>query len=332
MAPVKARSEPINPRHVNKHATPASSNDTEICRGRFAPSPSGPLHFGSVIAALGSFLQARHRHGEWLVRIDDLDGPRTAPGAVQAILADLERLGLCWDGEVCFQHTRGDRYRQGLEALRAAGWTFPCGCSRKDYQDVYPGTCRQGLAPGKRARTRRMRVDDVCIDLHDAVQGDCHQPLNESVGDFVIRRADGVFAYHLAVVIDDAEFGVTEVVRGADLLASTPRQIHLQRCLGLPTPAYAHLPVIVNANGQKLSKQTFAEPVADKPAVPLLIGALDFLGQQPPARLRDASLDELWLWAIENWRMDRVPRQRAIHWPTGRAAHYVPSKSDEMID
>jgi glutamyl-Q tRNA(Asp) synthetase len=290
------------------------------------------LHFGSVIAAVGSFLQARHQQGEWLVRMDDLDGPRTVPGASDAILADLERLGLHWDGEICYQHIRHDHYRVGLEILRAAGWTFPCACSRKDYQGIYPGTCRNGLAPGKRARTRRMRVADVCIELNDTVQGECRQPLNESVGDFVIRRADGIFAYHLAVVTDDADFAITEIVRGADLLDSTPRQIHLQRCLGLPTPAYAHLPVAVNGSGQKLSKQTFAEPVAGKRAVPLIIAALDFLGQQPHSRLKDANLDELWSWAIEHWRMDRVPRQRAIHWPTGKAARFVPPKSDKMID
>ena len=332
MAPSEARPNPIEPPHPSDSPAPVSSNGSERYLGRFAPSPTGPLHFGSVIAAVGSFLQARRANGEWLVRMDDLDGPRTVPGAVDAILADLERLGLYWDGEVCYQHTRSEHYRRGLEALRAAGWTFSCGCSRKDYQGIYPGTCRSGLAPGKRARTRRMRVSDICIELDDAVQGDCRQPLGESVGDFVVRRADGIFAYHLAVVIDDADFGITEIVRGADLLDSTPRQIYLQRCLGLPTPAYAHLPVAVNGAGQKLSKQTFAEPVADKPAVPLLVGALDFLGQQPHAQLRYASLDELWSWAIEHWRMDRVPRQRAIHWPTGKTARYVASRSDKTVD
>jgi glutamyl-Q tRNA(Asp) synthetase len=332
MAPVIARPETIKPRHHSQQATPVPGNGSEKYRGRFAPSPTGPLHFGSVIAAVGSFLQARRRGGEWLLRIDNLDRPRTVPGAADAILSDLERLGLQWDGEICYQHSRSEHYRRALETLRAAGWTFPCGCSRKDFEGIYPGTCREGLAPGKRARTRRMRVADVCIALEDAVQGECRQQLNESIGDFVIRRADGMFAYHLAVVVDDAEFGITEVVRGADLLGSTPRQIHLQRCLGLPTPDYAHLPVAVNASGQKLSKQTFAEPVADKQAVPLLMGALDFLGQQPDAQLSDASLDELWSWAIESWRMTRVPRQRAIHWPSGNAVHYVPSKSEKMFD
>jgi len=309
-----------------------SVDSTETYRGRFAPSPTGPLHFGSVIAAVGSFLQARCQQGAWSVRVDDLDGPRIAPGASDAILADLERLGLQWDGEIHYQQTRTDRYRQGLEYLRAAGWTFSCGCSRKDYQGIYPGTCRQGVAPGKRGRTRRMRVADECIAFNDAVQGDCRQSLNKSVGDFVIRRADGIFAYHLAVVIDDADLRVTEIVRGADLLDSTPRQIHLQRRLGLPTPAYAHLPVAVNGSGQKLSKQTFAEPVAHTPAVPLLIDALNFLGQRPHSQLRYANLDELWSWAIENWRLDRVPRQRAIHWPGGNAAHVVPRNPGKMGD
>ena len=326
MAPADIPSAPT------MHFSAESSHGSGEYRGRFAPSPTGPLHFGSVIAAVGSFLEARGRAGAWLVRIDDLDGPRTVPGAADSILADLERLGMHWDGEITYQQPRGERYREGLEALRVAGWTFPCGCSRKDFQGIYPGTCRERLEPGKRARTRRMRVADISIDLDDAVQGGRRQSLSESVGDFVIRRADGIFAYHLAVVIDDADERISEVVRGADLLDSTPRQMHLQRCLGLPTPAYAHLPVAVNPAGQKLSKQTFAEPVAGRPPVPLLIGALNFLGQQPHSELYDASVDELWSWAVENWRMDRVPRQRAIHWPEGKAARYVPSKSDELID
>ncbi|NIR58753.1 MAG: tRNA glutamyl-Q(34) synthetase GluQRS, partial [Gammaproteobacteria bacterium] len=182
-------------------------------------------------------------------------GPRTVPGAADGILADLQRLGLQWDGEVTYQHPRGEQYRTALERLRQDGWTFSCGCSRKDFDGIYPGTCREGLPPGKRARTRRMRIRDMAIALHDTIQGGFHQDLGEDVGDFVIRRADGIYAYHLAVVVDDAELGVTDIVRGADLLGSTPRQVHLQRCLGLPTPRYAHLPVAVNATGQKLSKQ-----------------------------------------------------------------------------
>jgi len=332
VAPQNPRSDAIEPHDSSESTLTAADAGPRAYRGRFAPSPTGPLHFGSVIAAVGSYLEARRQEGKWLVRMDDLDGPRTVPGAADSILEDLQRLGLDWDEEVCYQRTRTDRYREGLERLRWAGWTFPCGCSRKDYQRVYPGTCRYGLAPGKRARTRRMRVAETTIDLHDAIQGECTQNLQESIGDFVIRRADGIFAYHLAVVIDDAEFGVTDIVRGADLLDSTPRQIHLQRCLNLPTPRYAHLPVAVNGVGQKLSKQTFAEPVADKPAVPLIVAALEFLAQAPPQELRRASLDELWSWAIEHWDMHRVPRLRAIHWPNGKPAHYAASSSTKDID
>lgn len=294
----------------------------DVHRGRFAPSPTGPLHFGSLVAALGSYLQARSRNGQWLVRMDDLDKPRAVPGAAQQILVDLERLGFRWDVDVCYQSKRIDHYRVALERLRSDGWTFSCGCSRKDYVDIYPGTCRHGLAPGKRARTRRLRVADTIITLDDAIQGAHRQSLPEEVGDFVIRRADGIYAYHLTVVVDDAEQGITEIVRGADLLASTPRQVHLQQLLGLPTPVYAHLPVAVNAAGQKLSKQTYAEPVAGKPPVALLLDALEFLGQQPDAHLADASLDELWSWAIEHWRMEKVPRQRAILWTNGMRSCY----------
>ena len=332
MAPPTIRSGTSPPR-AGRHAPAATArHGSTFHRGRFAPSPTGPLHFGSVIAAVGSYLEARCRAGEWLVRIDDVDVPRTAQGAADAILADLEHLGFQWDGEVCYQSTRNDRYREGLERLRLAGWTFPCGCSRRDYAHVYPGTCRYGLAPGKRARTRRMRVADVCIDFVDAVQGHYSQRLDESVGDFVIRRADGIFAYHLAAVVDDAEFGITDIVRGVDLIDSTPRQVHLQRCLDLPTPRYAHLPIAINGAGQKLSKQTHAEPVSGAPAVPLILSALEFLGQQPPAQLGDATVEDVWDWAIENWRMQRVPRQRAIHWPTGRAARRVTPKPDSLAD
>jgi len=332
MASSTSRGRTLESPCTDERAAPILARETTVHRGRFAPTPTGPLHFGSIIAALGSCLEARRRSGEWLVRIDDVDGPRNATGAADSILADLERLGFQWDGEVCFQSARNECYREALERLRLAGWTFPCGCSRRDYDGVYPGTCRYGLAPGKRARTRRLRVADVCTEFVDAIQGPSSQRLDESVGDFVIRRADGIFAYHLAAVVDDAEFGISDIVRGADLLESTHRQVHLQRCLDLPTPQYAHLPIAVNGAGQKLSKQTYAEPVSDAPAVPLLIAALEFLGQQPPAELGGARLEELWHWAIANWRMDRVPRQRAIHWPKGKAAPYVAQKPGALAD
>ncbi|MDX1433704.1 MAG: tRNA glutamyl-Q(34) synthetase GluQRS [Gammaproteobacteria bacterium] len=309
--------------HADTRPTAAGTTPEHAHRGRFAPSPTGHLHFGSLVAAVGSFLEARARAGEWYLRIDDIDGPRTVPGASDSILRDLERFGLEWDGAVRYQSARIERYREALELLDASGWTFPCGCSRKDFARIYPGTCREGLPPGKRARTRRMRVGDTSIALEDRVQGLYRQPLGEEVGDFVVRRADGVYAYHLAAVVDDADEGVDEIVRGADLLASTPRQMHLQRCLGLPTPRYAHLPVAVNSLGQKLSKQTFAEPVSARDPAPLLVEVLEFLGQAPAAELRRAPLAELWAWAIDAWRLDAVPRCRAILWPGGKRARMM---------
>lgn len=301
-------------------------------RGRFAPSPTGHLHFGSLVAAVGSFLQARTHGGAWHVRIDDIDGPRTVPGAADSILRDLDRLGLEWDGPVRYQSDRLERYREALDTLSRDGWTFPCGCSRKDFLHIYPGTCRNGLPAGKRARTHRMRVDDLGIEFDDRVQGVFHQSLRDEVGDFVVRRADNVYAYHLAAVMDDADEGVDEIVRGADLLASTPRQIHLQRCLGLPTPLYTHLPVAVNGAGQKLSKQTFAEPISTREPRPLLLEVLEFLGQNPDSRLAEATLAELWAWALASWHLDTVPRCKAILWPGGMHARVTVLRDSKVKD
>lgn len=285
--------------------------------GRFAPSPTGPLHFGSLIAATASYLQARHHGGSWLLRIEDLDPPREVPGASDHILASLHTLGFIWDGPVLYQSRRHDIYQQALETLIAAGWVYPCACTRAEIADsnvgglrgaIYPGTCRQGLAPGRSARALRVRCDGTAIEFVDGVQGAQQQRLADEIGDFIVRRADGLFSYQLAVVVDDALQGVTEVVRGADLLDSTPRQIHMQNLLKLPTPRYLHLPAAVNAHGEKLSKQTGAPPLAlDQPSA-LLCAALAFLGQQPSATLRDASLEACWQWAIAHWDMTRIPR------------------------
>ena len=302
------------------HPTAPAMQPSKEYRGRFAPSPTGHLHFGSLVAAVGSYLQARAHGAAWHVRIDDIDGPRTVPGSADSILRDLERLGLEWDGPVRYQSGRVDRYREAMSILERNGWTFPCGCSRRDYDRIYPGTCRRGLPPGKRARTRRMRVGATSIELDDLVQGIYRQSLRDEVGDFVVRRADGVHAYHLAAVIDDADDGIEEIVRGADLLESTPRQVHLQLCLGLRTPRYAHLPVAVNAAGQKLSKQTFAEPVSTRAPVPLLVEVLEFLGQAPETELGHAPLADFWSWALSSWRLDAVPRRKAILWPGGKGA------------
>jgi len=286
-------------------------------RGRFAPSPTGPLHFGSLVAAVGSFLEARTRRGEWHLRMEDVDAPRCSAAAAGEILRTLEACGFAWDGGVVWQSRRGDAYAAALERLKAAGRVFPCACTRRELADsaiapdgaaIYPGTCRAGLAPGRTARAWRLRVGEARVGFDDAIQGRIDSDLARDAGDFILLRADGLFAYQLAVVVDDAETGITHVVRGADLLASTSRQIFLQQCLGVPTPEYAHLPVVLNAAGEKLSKQTRAAPVDSTRPGPALFAALAFLGQRPPAELRAAPMDELWAWAMANWRLADVPR------------------------
>ena len=290
--------------------------------GRFAPSPTGPLHLGSLVAALASWLDARQAGGRWLVRMEDLDTPRVMPGAADTILRQLDSFGLHWDGEVVFQGRRTDLYEQALRAL--SSFTYPCACSRKELEDsalaidgarVYPGTCRAGLAASRRGRASyavRLRTEDAPIEFTDRVQGRQSQRLARDVGDFVLRRADGVYTYQLAVVADDADQGVTDVVRGADLLDSTARQIALQRHLGVPTPRYLHVPVVVNAAGEKLSKQTHAPDA--QPAQ--LAQAMAFLGLSPPTGLAQG---DLLPWALGEWRADRVPRVRSRA-PTGAPA------------
>lgn len=290
-------------------------------RGRFAPSPTGPLHFGSLVAAVGSFLDARHRGGTWLVRVEDLDPPRTVPAAADDILRTLEAFGMHWDGEVIYQSNRADVYEHMLERLRRMDVVYPCACSRREIADsalpgsdgpVYPGTCRAGIGEGRTARAWRVRVDDAAIHFNDRVQGTIASRLATEVGDFVVRRGDGLFAYQLAVVVDDAEQGITDVVRGADLLGSTARQIQLQRLLDLPTPEYLHLPVAVNARGEKLSKQVGAAAVNPARAISLLYDALAFLGQAPPRELHHTDLGSVWGWAVANWDVGKVPKKTAI--------------------
>ncbi|HEY8554818.1 MAG TPA: tRNA glutamyl-Q(34) synthetase GluQRS [Burkholderiales bacterium] len=293
-------------------------------RGRFAPSPTGPLHFGSLVAAVGSFLQARASGGEWLVRMEDIDPPREMPGAAADILRTLERFGLQWDGAVMYQSRRAGAYAEAIERLRAAGAIYACGCSRREIADssvrgidglIYPGTCRAGLPPGREARALRVRTEGVRVAFEDRWQGRIECDLAREIGDFVVRRADGLIAYQLAVVVDDAAQGITEVVRGADLLYSTPRQLYLQRLLGLPAPRYAHLPVAVNADGEKLSKQTGAESVSRAPPVPLLRRVLLFLGQEAPEELEAADVESFWRYAIAHWRAERVPALNAAPLP-----------------
>lgn len=298
---------------------PVSPSTPAAPRGRFAPSPTGPLHFGSIVAALGSCLEARRQGGEWLVRMEDVDEPRCQAGADKQILETMESLGFAWDGPVMYQSQRKDRYREVLEELKRADHAYPCACSRKDLAGApsavdgsprYPGNCRNGLPPGASPRAWRLRVDDHAVSFVDAVQGPCTQHLERDVGDFVLLRADGYFAYQLAVVVDDADQGITHVVRGADLLDSTPRQIYLQRLLGIPVPAYTHLPVAVNEAGEKLSKQTRAAAVNASRPVASLLAAWRFLGQDVTPGIEDASLTEFWNWAFANWNSARIPRQR----------------------
>lgn len=273
------------------------------------------MHFGSLVAAVGSYLEAKSKGGAWLLRIEDLDKPREMSGAADAILRVLDAFGFAWDGPVVYQSRRQALYRNALEELRRQGLVYYCGCTRREVADssfngpdglVYPGICRGGLPPERIPRAMRLKVAGD-IGFVDRVQGEIYQMLEQDVGDFVLYRADYVYAYQLAVVVDDAEQGVTEVVRGSDLLLSTPRQIYLQRLLGLREPSYLHLPVALNEHGEKLSKQTLASPVDANAAVPVLCQVLDFLGQQPPIELRQAGLNEVWDWALKHWNAKRIP-------------------------
>jgi glutamyl-Q tRNA(Asp) synthetase len=313
-------------------------------RGRFAPSPTGRLHAGSLVGALASYLDARAHGGVWIVRIEDIDGPRTVPGADQTILHTLACFGMESDEPPLWQSTRTARYARAFERLEQAGLIYPCGCTRKEIADslasvhtrhttlAYPGTCRHGLR-GKIARAWRLRVPDgadALIAFEDRWQGAQTQNLATEVGDFVLKRADGQWAYQLAVVVDDAEQGITHVVRGADLLDSTARQIYQQRCLGVPTPAYLHVPVVENAQGEKLSKQTGAHALDERNPLPALVVAARHLGlhlasdaDRPapagtPPNPRYASLDAFYTDAVAAWgrRLADVPRAGQWQRPT----------------
>lgn len=289
-------------------------------RGRFAPSPTGPLHFGSLIAALASLLNARRQGGAWHVRIEDIDPPRERPGAADDILRTLERLALEWDGEVLRQSRRQPHYEAALAQLAGAGLTYRCVCSRQDIRRAgtagsdgprYPGTCRNSRHDSADAGIR-VRTGDAPVTVADRLQGTLTRCLESASGDFILKRRDGLYAYQLAVVVDDAAQGITEVVRGCDLLDSTPRQVYLAQCLGLPVPVYAHLPLAVDARGVKLSKQHAATPLARRDPAGALLAALAFLGQSPASELGDATPAEIVGWAIRHWSLDAVPRVKAI--------------------
>ncbi|VAW76541.1 Glutamyl-Q tRNA(Asp) synthetase [hydrothermal vent metagenome] len=286
--------------------------------GRFAPSPSGPLHFGSLVAAVGSYLDARTHGGDWLVRMEDLDPPREMPGASDDILRTLEIFGLHHDGEIMFQSHRHEAYQAILDQLVKQGLAYPCTCTRSEIREagtvngIYPGTCRNGLLPGRKERSVRLRVDDTVVHFTDRLQGHIEENLATQTGDFILRRADGLYAYQLAVVIDDAEQSITDIVRGADLLDSTARQIYLQKQLGLLTPRYMHLPVAVKQDGAKLSKQTFAAPLDHRQPTTQLALALRFLGQTVPVTLEMETTENFLRWAVSVWDTALLPQERNI--------------------
>ena len=276
------------------------------------------------MAAVASFLDARAAGGQWLVRMEDLDRPRCEPGAADSILRQLEAYGLIWDGDVLVQSLRDGAYAAALETLQTQGAVYPCACTRSQLvgaprshegEIIYPGTCRNGLPVGAAARSWRVRVPDVSTRFHDRIHGELQQNLAREVGDFVVKRADGLFAYQLAVVVDDAFQGITHIVRGADLLWNTPRQIYLQMLLGLPTPTYAHVPLITNAAGQKLSKQTLAPALPERGRGAVLTQALAVLGHPPPSELTAAGPAELLAWASAHWKIESVPTRPAVAKP-----------------
>lgn len=283
-------------------------------RGRFAPSPTGPLHFGSLVTAMASFLEARRRGGEWLLRIDDLDQTRCVPGMADQVMQTLERLGLHWDGQVVYQSQCNEDYQNALDELTSAGTTYVCHCTRNQIRaggrpgiegPVYPDTCRTRGFNDDGRHAVRVRTDNQPITFDDGLYGHQQQYLHEEVGDFVVRRADGYFAYQLAVVVDDARAGITHIVRGADLLLSTARQIYLQRLLKLPGTHYLHIPLVRDSAGRKLSKTDKDHPVDETRPVDTLLDAWRYLGQSQP-RDCDMSLPDFLDWAISHWQPSQL--------------------------
>ena len=322
VAPIHEMSDTAN--RPRGKTLPDSPSTTPSYVGRFAPSPTGPLHFGSLIAALASYLDARHHRGKWLVRIEDLDTTRCKPQWTTSILHTLEELGFEWDGDIVMQSARTGYYQSTLERLHEEQLLYTCTCSRKEIGDsvtlgiegpVYPGTCRfkqHAAVAGALSGALRVLTDDAAIEFDDRVQGRMAQRIESQIGDFIVLRKDGLFAYQLAVVVDDALQGVNQVVRGADLLDSTARQIYLQRQLGFSTPAYLHVPLAVNEQGQKLSKQTLAAAVSASDAASNLIAALQFLGQDTTDAAQADSRVGILNAAVQNWRSDAIARVRAL--------------------
>ena len=285
--------------------------------GRFAPSPTGLLHIGSLLTAVSSYADARFHSGKWLLRMEDLDPPREMQGAADNILFTLEKFGFEWDGEVAYQSQRHAFYRDALDDLRVRNLVYPCDCSRKDWHEkarlgadgfVYNGACanKNIFRQPEKSPAWRVRVPDEVIEFDDEIVGHYAQNLAHDIGDFVLLRADGFWAYQLAVVVDDAAQGITHIVRGQDLLVSTPRQIYLQRCLNAPTPHYAHLPLLTNKLGQKWSKQTRADAIDVNQAAAQLRQVMNYLNI--PAAPDTNKPHDLLNWTVANWQMTRVPK------------------------
>ena len=288
------------------------TSDKEIrYRGRFAPSPTGLLHLGSLSSALGSFLDTKSNQGEWLLRIEDIDPPREAPDAKDIIPQQLADHGLDWDGSISYQSENSDRYIEALQALEAKKATYPCSCSRQDIKrmgGLYDRTCLRHTPKADTEVATRLLIDDA-VGWTDLIRGKLEFSCTELGGDFVLRRKEGLFSYQLAVAVDDHQQGITRVVRGADLLDSTARQLHIFKHLGLAAPEYAHLPVMLAANGQKLSKQNFAPALDSSRATENIYQALRVLGQNPPEKLKRASLSTILQWGIHHWSLRNVPAQ-----------------------
>ena len=292
-----------------------------LYRGRFAPSPTEPLHFGSIIAAVASYLEARKQKGEWLVRMEDVDELRNLTGAADNILLTLDNYGFEWDGEVLYQTQRKQAYVEALHQLTEQDLIYRCICSRKDLREqapqgeyglIYPGTCEHLQNSLHSEHALRVKTHNDRIAFTDSILGLYSQQLKNDIGDFIIRRRDGLFAYQLAVVVDDAFQNITDIVRGYDLLDSTPRQIYLQQCLKYTTPSYTHLPIAINDRGDKLSKQTGAAGISEKADIEMLVNCMNFLGQAMPTELKSSSLKTFWEWALENWDLNKAPRQAKI--------------------
>jgi glutamyl-Q tRNA(Asp) synthetase len=290
-------------------------------KGRFAPSPTGPVHFGTLVAAVGSYLQAKTNNGEWLIRIEDVDITRKVDGADLDILHTLEVFGFEWHGEIIYQSSQTEYYQHALEQLIYQSLVFPCLCSRKQLTktnsskintNIYPGTCQNRQLPEKKQHALRLLTKNKTICFNDTVMGKQSQNIERQCGAFIIKRRDNLFAYQLAVVVDDARQGINEIVRGADLLNSTARQIYLQKALGYTTPSYCHLPLAVDADGKKISKSDGATKVDVKNREKLMCNVLEFLGQNPPADLSDSSINDIWSWAEEHWDITNVSSKKHI--------------------